>query len=74
MIDASKAIDPQHCQMYVVALVAKLESKGLVKLGTTEILKPKIRMSEAAKKFRRLHRVPKPCLEWTKEEDDAFYA
>ena len=53
VIDASKAIDPQHCQMYVVALVAKLESKGLVEFGATEMLKPKIQMSEAAKRFRR---------------------
>lgn len=74
VIDASKAIDPQHCQMYVVALVAKLESKGLVEFGATKMLKPKIQMSEAAKKFRRLHRVNPPCLEWTKEEDDAYYA
>lgn len=74
VIDASKAIDPQHCQMYVVALVAKLESKGLVDLGATRMLKPKIHMSEVAKEFRRLHRVNPPCLEWTQEEDDAFYA
>lgn len=74
VIEASKAIDPQHCQMYVVALVAKLESKGLVKFGATKMLKPKIHMSEAAKEFRRLHRVHPPCLEWIKEEDDAFYA
>ena len=70
----SKAIDPQHCQMYVVAFVAKLESKGLVKFGATKMLKPMIHMFEAAKEFRRLHRVHPPCLEWTKEEDDAFYA
>lgn len=74
MIDASKAIYPQHCQMYVVALVAKLESKGLVKFGATKMLKPKIHMSEAAKVFRRLHCAHLPCLEWTKAEDDAFYA
>lgn len=49
VIDASKAIDPQHCQLYMVALVAKLESKGLVEFGATKILKPKIQMSEAAK-------------------------
>lgn len=71
VIDASKAIYPQHCQMYVVA---KLESKGLVKFGATKMLKPKIHMSEAAKEFRRLHCVHSPCLEWTKAEDDAFYA
>lgn len=39
VMDASKAIDPQHCQMYVMALVAKLESKGLVQSGATKLLK-----------------------------------
>ncbi len=74
VIDASKAIAPQHCQMYVVALVAKLESKALVRSGATERLKPRVRMSEAATQFRRLHRVPSPCREWTEEKNDAFYA
>lgn len=69
--NASKAIDPQHCQMYVVA---KLESKGLVEFGATKMLKPKIHMSKAANEIRRLHRVHPPCLEWTKEADNAFYA
>ena len=74
VVDASKTIDPQHCQMYVVALVAKLESKGLVKFGATKMLNPKICMSEAAKEFCRLYYVHPPCLEWTKEEGYAFYA
>lgn len=57
VINASKSIDPQHCQMYVVAVVAKLESKGFVKFGATKMLKPKIHMSDAVKKFRRLNRL-----------------
>ena len=73
VIAAAKRIEPQQCQMYVVAVVAKLDRKGLLPAGRTSLLKDKVQMSKQSSDFRRAHPVAKPALAYTQSNRDAFY-
>jgi hypothetical protein len=42
VIAAAEAVEPQHCQRYVLALLEKLEGKGLVPKGTADGYRPKV--------------------------------
>lgn len=73
VIAAAKSIEPQQCQMYVVAVVAALEKKGLLPEGRTAFLKDQVQMSETSRDYRREHPVSKPAIAYTKEECNEFY-
>ena len=60
--DAAKRIPPQQCQMYVVALVAELEKKGLLQTGNAPRLRRKVQMSERAQAYRQENPVGKPTI------------
>jgi hypothetical protein len=42
VLAAAQAVEPQHCQRYVLAVLEKLESKGLVPKGTGDGYKRKV--------------------------------
>ncbi|KAJ0415805.1 hypothetical protein BJY00DRAFT_317503 [Aspergillus carlsbadensis] len=42
VIAAATAVEPQHCQRYIIALLEKLEGKGLVPGGTADSYRPMV--------------------------------
>lgn len=73
VVEAAKSIEPQQCQMYVVAVVAALEKKGLLPEGRTAFLKDQVQMSEKSRDYRRENPISKPAVAYTQEAGDEFY-
>lgn len=73
VIAIAKRIQPQQCQMYVVAVVAELEKEGLLPRGRTAFLKDQVQMSERSIDYRRGHPVAKPAVAYTEKDRDDFY-
>lgn len=60
--------------MYVVAVVAELEKKGLLPEGRTAFLKDQVQISEKARDYRRERSISKPAIAYTQSDRDDFYA
>ena len=73
VIAAAKRVEPQQCQMYVVAVIAELEKKGLLPQGRTAFLKDQVQMSDKSCDYRREHPVSKPAIAYTQSDRDDFY-
>lgn len=73
VLAASKRIEPQQYQMYVVAVVAELEKKGLLPPGKTAFLKNKVQISKLSIAHRRAHPVAKPAIAYTQKDSYDFY-
>ncbi|KAK4692638.1 hypothetical protein P7C71_g4605, partial [Lecanoromycetidae sp. Uapishka_2] len=73
VLAAAKRIEPQQCQMFVVAVVAELEKKALLPEGSTGYLKDKVQMSKQSTDYRRGHPVAKPAIAYTQKDRDGFY-
>jgi len=73
VLAAAKRIEPQQCQMYVVAVVAQLEKKGLLPRGKTAYLKDKVQISKQSARYRQEHPVVKPAIAYTQKDQDDFY-
>ncbi len=73
VIAAAKRIEPQQCQMYVVAVVAELEKEGLLPKGRTAFLKDQVQISEKSGDYRREHPVSKPAIAYTQTDWDDYY-
>lgn len=73
VISIAKCIEPQQCQMYVVAVIAELEKNGLLPEGRTAFLKDQVQMSQRSRDYRQNHPVPKPAIAYTKKDSDDFY-
>lgn len=69
-----KYIEPQQCQMYVVAVVAELEKNGLLPEGRTAFLKDQVQISQRSRDYRQNYPVPKPAIACTEKDRDEFYA
>ena len=73
VIAAAERIEPQQCQLYVVAVVAELEREGLLPEGRTAFLKDQVQMSKRSSDYRREHPVAKPAIAYTKNDWENFY-
>lgn len=73
VIAAAKRVEPQQCQMYVVAVIAELEKKGLLPQGRTAFLKDQVQISDKSCDYRREHPVSKPAIAYTQSDRDDFY-
>ena len=73
VIEAAKGIEPQHCQMYVIAVVAELEKTGLLPQGRTAFLKNQVQMSQKSIEYRQRHPVAKPAIAYTEKDREDFY-
>ena len=73
VIEVAKGIEPQQCQMYVVAVVATLEKEGLLPEGRTTFLKDQVMMSQRSIDYRQSHPVAKPAVAYSKRDHDDFY-
>lgn len=69
----AKCIEPQQCQMYVLAVIAELEKNGLLPEGRTAFLKDQVQMSQKSTDYRQHHPVPKPAIAYTEKDRDDFY-
>ena len=73
VIEAAKGIEPQQCQMYVIAIVAELEKTGLLPQGRTAFLKNQVQMSQKSIEYRQGHPVAKPAIAYTEKDRVDFY-
>ena len=73
VIEAAEKVEPQQCQMYVIAVVAELEKTGLLPRGRTAFLKTQVQMSQRSIDYRQRHPVAKPAIAYTQEDHDDFY-
>ena len=73
VIEVAKGVEPQQCQMYVIAVVAELEKTGLLPQGRTAFLKDQVQMSQRSIDYRQRHPVAKPAIAYTQKDHDDFY-